>query len=151
MRRRARKELLAAARGRRTINYGMLMKRFRLSRGRVLSELIGSVDRKEYESGAPGFAAIIVRKDTGYPGGGYFCDGDLPPRLRRPKGRSADPRLSSNERAHIRTQRERIWTYYCAKRGRRVSKWTLSAHPLSTRPSSPECTPASCLSSEATL
>lgn len=122
MRRRARKELLAAARGRRTVTYGILMKRFSLSRGRVLSELIGLVDRKEYESGAPGFAAIIVRKDTGYPGGGYFCDRDLTPRLRRPRGRSADPRLSGGERAHIRAQQEKIWAYYGAKQGRRVSR-----------------------------
>lgn len=98
------------------------MKRFGLSRGRVLSELIGLVDRKEYESGAPGFAAIVIRKDTGYPGGGYFCDDGLPPRLRRPRGRSADPRLSGQEMAHVRAQQERIWAYYGAKQGRCVSK-----------------------------
>ena len=113
-----RRELMRAARERRTVTYGRLMKRFGLSRGRRLSHVIGKVDRKEYESGAPGFAAIIVRKDTGYPGGGYFCGDDLPPGLRRQAGRGTDPRLSAAEKEHIGKQREKIWAYYArAARG----------------------------------
>lgn len=78
--------------------------------------MIGMVDRNESDSGAPGFAAIIVRKDTGYPGGGYFCDDALPPRLRRPARRGNDPRLSELEKGHIRRQRETIWVYYSPAR-----------------------------------
>lgn len=88
------------------------MKTFKVSRGRVLSVLIGAVDRREDESGAPGFAAIIVRRDTGYPGGGYFCDEGLPPTLRRPGGRSTDPRLSASEKKYMKEQQETIWAYY---------------------------------------
>ena len=77
-----------------------------------MSEAIGEVDRIEYRSAAPGFAAIIVRKDTGYPGGGYFCDDVLPARLRRPKGRSSNPRLSEAEKEHIRESQKRIWAFY---------------------------------------
>ena len=109
---RARNLLLAAAVRRRTVTYGELMKKFKLSRGRVLSELIEAVDRRENASGAPGFAAIVVRKDTGYPGGGYFCDQDLPVSLRRPRNRGTDPRLSPAERRHVRGQQEKIWTHY---------------------------------------
>jgi len=108
--------LLRAAVKRRAITYGELMRRFDLSRGRVLSQMIGVVDRLEYAAGAPGFAAIIVRKDTGYPGGGYFCDDGLPRRLRRPAARSGDPKLSLAEKKHIRKQQERIWAYYSRSR-----------------------------------
>jgi len=101
-----------AARGRKTVTYGTLMRRIRLSRGRALSGMIGAVDRMEYAALAPGFAAIIVRKDTGFPGGGYFCDDALPTRLRRPQSRASDPRLSSAEREHVRRKQEEIWRFY---------------------------------------
>jgi len=94
------------------VTYGQLMKRHRLSRGRRLSQTIGEIDRAECEKGRPGFAAVIVRKDTGFPGGGYFCDDELPPALRRPRGRASDPRLSSAEVRHLRQQQRRIWDYY---------------------------------------
>ena len=108
-------KLLRAARGGETVTYGTLMRRFGLSRGKVLTGMIAAVDRKEYASSAPGFAAIIVRKDTGYPGGGYFCDTSLPRRLRRPKSRGNDPRLSAAERNNIRRKQEEIWAYYEAR------------------------------------
>ncbi len=101
------------------MTYGTLMSKFRLSRGRALSAMIGKVDKIEYEEGAPGFAAIIVRKDTAYPGGGYFCDDDLPPRLRRPRSRSNDPRLSAKERRYVRKQQRRIWAHYARTRRER--------------------------------
>jgi hypothetical protein len=104
--------LLSAARSRGTVTYGRLMKTYHLSRGRRLSQTIGEVDRVEYSRGAPGFAAIIVRKDTGFPGGGYFVDDALPPGLRRARGRGNNPRLSSAERRHVLEQQRKIWEYY---------------------------------------
>jgi hypothetical protein len=104
--------LLGAASRGETITYGTLMRKFDLSRGKALSRMISAVDRKEHASGAPGFAAIIVRKDTRCPGGGYFCDDTLPPRLRRPGSRASDPRLSEAERSHIKRRQREIWAYY---------------------------------------
>jgi len=104
--------LLRAARRRSTVTYGQLMKSYHLSRGRRLSQTIGEIDRREYAEGAPGFAAIIVRRDTGFPGGGYFCDNELPPQLRRPRRRGSDPRLSPAEVRHVRGQQRRIWAFY---------------------------------------
>ena len=97
-----------------TVTYGQLMKKFRVSRGRPLSKLIGELDAAEYSKGAPGFAAIIVRKDTGLPGGGYFCDDGLPAILRRNSRRATDPKLSPAEITHLREERERIWQFYRA-------------------------------------
>ena len=69
-----RSELVKAASDRRTVSYGILMRKFRLSRGAPggngVVGVLGEVDRREAQKGAPGFAAIVVRKDTGYPGGG---------------------------------------------------------------------------------
>ncbi len=111
-----RRVLVRAAANEKTVTYGTLMREFRLPRGRRLSMMIGKVDKHEYFAGAPGFAAIIVRKDTGYPGGGYFCDDDLPPRLRRPKARRSDPRLTSREKRHVTARQAIIWAYYGRKR-----------------------------------
>jgi hypothetical protein len=93
------------------------MKIMRISRGRPLFDAIVAVDRDEYSKGAPGFAAIIVRKDTGFPGGGFFCDDDLPPTLRRPFSRASDPKLSAAEMNYVKEAQEKIWVYYSNKGG----------------------------------
>ena len=92
-----REELVRAARAHGTLTYGALMKLLGISRGRPLFDAIVEVDKAEYAKGAPGFAAIIVRKDTGFPGGGFFCDDGLPPELKRPFSRADDPKLSAAE------------------------------------------------------
>ena len=117
-----RRELLRAAVSRRTVTYGELMRKFNLGRGdagRGVVAVLGEVDAAEYAAGAPGFAALVVRKDTGYPGGGYFCWDDVPVVLRRPPDRRQDPELSDSEKKYIREQQERIWSYYSAAWGQR--------------------------------
>src|SRR5438477_4414715 len=104
-----RRVLLRAARDRRTVTYGSLMKKFRLSRGapggKGVVGVLGEVDRREAEKGAPGFAAIVVRKDTGHPGGGFFCWDAVPSALRRPKREGSNPWLSDAEKRYVRKLR----------------------------------------------
>ena len=107
-----RRELLRTAKARGTLTYGELMRILSISRGRPLFEAISAVDRDEYRRGAPGFAAIIVRKDTGFPGGGFFCDDGLPRSLRRPFSRANDPKLSAAEMNHVKEEQKKIWDYY---------------------------------------
>jgi len=107
-----RRELIKAARARATVNYGQLMKILEISRGRPLFEAIVEVDKAEVARGAPGFAAIIVRKDTGFPGGGFFCGDDLPPSLRRPFERASDSKLSAAEMNYVKDAQRNIWDYY---------------------------------------
>jgi arsenate reductase (thioredoxin) len=107
-----RRELLRSAKARGTLTYGELMRILGISRGRPLFEAISAVDKDEYRRGAPGFAAIIVRKDTGFPGGGFFCDDSLPPSLRRPFSRANDPKLSAAEMNHVKEEQKKIWDYY---------------------------------------
>jgi hypothetical protein len=107
-----RQELIRVAKARETLTYGELMRILGISRGPPLFEAISAVDRAEYGKGAPGFAAIIVRKDTGFPGGGYFCDDDLPAYLRRPFSRANDPRLSAAEMNYVKEAQRKIWDYY---------------------------------------
>jgi hypothetical protein len=116
-----REELIKAAGDGRTITYGYLMKKFRVSRGHPrgvgIAEIIGSIDRYEQERGAPGFGAIVVRKDTGYPGGGYFCYDDLSTDIRRSRDQRASPRLSEKEKRHIEAEQRKIWKYYARHLG----------------------------------
>lgn len=111
-----RKELLRAATEGRTVTYGYLMKKFELFRGGPGGEsvvgVLGEIDKDEYGRGAPGFAAIVVRKDTGFPGGGFFCWDDLPNDVKRPKDQGQNPKLSEAEKSYVRTQQEKIWAYY---------------------------------------
>ena len=105
-------ELLKAARSRGKVTYGQLMKALGVSRGKPLFDAIVAVDRAELARGAPGFAAIIVRKDTGFPGGGFFCDDDLPESVRRPFSRAADPKLSAAEMNYVKEAQKKIWDFY---------------------------------------
>jgi arsenate reductase (thioredoxin) len=112
-----REELYRAAMARGTLTYGELMKLLGISRGRPLFDAIVEVDRAELAKGAPGFAAIIVRKDTGFPGGGFFCDDGLPPSLRRPFSRANDPKLSASEMNFVKEAQKKIWDYYSGGSG----------------------------------
>ncbi len=111
-----RKELIRAAGERRTVTYGYLMQKFGMSRGSstggTVVGALGEIDRHEYLAGAPGFAAIVVRKDTGYPGGGYFCWEGIPAELRRGQGEGENPQLSDPEKRYIKSEQEKIWHYY---------------------------------------
>ena len=78
--------------------------------------MIGEIDRLEARRNAPGFAAIVVRKDTGYPGGGFFCWDGVPPALRRPEHQGSNPRLSDAEKRHVRWLQEGIWRFYQRER-----------------------------------
>jgi hypothetical protein len=115
-----RKELLQAAGEGRTVTYGHLMSKFELLRGgsgeASVVGALGEIDKDEHRKGAPGFAAIVVRKDTGFPGGGFFCWDDLPSNVKRPKDRGQNPTLSEAEKRYVRTQQEKIWTYYESNR-----------------------------------
>ena len=111
-------ELLTAALERRTVTYGQLMARFGLTRGdsgKTVVGVLSEIDRHEHDVGARGFAAIVVRKDTGYPGGGFFCWDDVPSELRRPQEKCQDPKLSHAEKAYVREQQEKIWEYYATQ------------------------------------
>ena len=112
-----RQELVKAARSHGTLTYGELMRLMGISRGRPLWEAIVEVDKAEYAKGAPGFAAIIVRKDTGFPGGGFFCDDGLPADLRRPFEKASDPKLSAAETNYVKEAQRKIWEYYSGSFG----------------------------------
>lgn len=99
------------------MTYGELMKIMGVSRGPALFDVIAAVDRAEHSRGAPGFAAIIVRKDTGFPGGGFFCDDDLPVSLRRPYEKASDPTLTAAEINYVKEAQRKIWDYYGSSPG----------------------------------
>ncbi len=121
-----RRVLLEAAYGRRTVTYGELMERFGFSRGGPSGESVvaalDEIDKEEHQMGGPGFAAIVVRKDTGFPGGGFFCWSGTPAHVRRPQDQSSNPKLSQGEKDYVRGLQEKIWAYY-RERGPRPKDW----------------------------
>jgi hypothetical protein len=50
----------------------------------------------------------VVRKDTGYPGGGFFSWGGIPSALRMPKREGSNPRLSEAEKRYVRRLQEEV-------------------------------------------
>lgn len=95
------------------------MKKFRLSRGghrgNGVVGVIGEIDEQEARTGAPGFAAIVVRRDTGYPGGGFFCWEGVPAALRRPGHLGKNPILSDVEKNYVRRLQGEIWSFYATR------------------------------------
>lgn len=113
-----RRELLKAACERKTVSYGYLMRLYGLTRGGSEASVVSALselDEAEARAGAPGFAAIVVRSDTGFPGGGFFCWKGIPAAIRRPESRANDPRLSTAEKDYVKGLQERIWSFYRSK------------------------------------
>lgn len=99
-----RRMLAEAAAARRTVTYGQLMKKFGLSRGsgrgNTVVGALDQVDRAERAAGAPGFAALVVREDTGYPGLGFYA------------GRRKGSGLTPADKEYAKKEREKVWSYY---------------------------------------
>lgn len=99
------------------MTYGYLMERFGLTRGRGergVVRVLGEIQAVQAAANAPGLAPIVARKDTGYPGGGFFCWRGVPASIRRPRSRGTDPRLSEAEKRYVSRLRERVWRFYGA-------------------------------------
>lgn len=100
-----RRVLVEAAVEEKTVTYGQLMKRFGLSRGsgrgKTVVGALEGIDRAERATGAPGFAAIVVRKDTGYPGQGFFA-----------REGNGDSRITPEQKDCADREKERVWSYY---------------------------------------
>lgn len=106
-----RRVLVEAAIERKTVTYGQLMKRFSLSRGhgrgKTVVGALDEIDSAERAAGAPGFAALVVRKDTGYPGHGFFAG-----RRKESGGGDGGSRLTLEEKDYANREKEKIWGYY---------------------------------------
>ena len=107
--------LVDAAAARKTVTYGQLMKKFGVSRGsgrgNTVVEALDEIDRAERAAGAPGFAALVVRKDTGYPGQGFFAG-----KGKGSGGGDGGSRLTPADKEYADRQRERVWSYYRRQR-----------------------------------
>jgi hypothetical protein len=110
-----RRVLRDAAVQRNTVTYGHLMGKFGLSRGsgrgKTVVGALTEIDREERAAGAPGFAALVVRKDSGYPGGGFFEGVRRKGATRRGAG-GRRKGLTDAEMAYADKERERVWSYY---------------------------------------
>lgn len=108
---RLRSLLFEVAARRSTVTYGEVARRVfdgRFSaRSGALMDLLGRVDTEEAAASGTVIASLVVRKDTGIPGDGYFAfvEGELG----RPVGDRA---------AFWRCEAERVWSAYAPGKSR---------------------------------
>lgn len=71
-----RQMLIEAARERRTVTYGEVSVRvfggLVPARSRYIMDLLGEIDEEEQEARGVIIASLVVRRDSGIPGAGYF-------------------------------------------------------------------------------
>jgi hypothetical protein len=101
--------LVAAARERRPVSYGLLLRYF----GRKVTPVtvgalcrdLGAVCRRVEEKGGPDLAVLVVRQADGLPGEGYFTS------LRRSEG-YAGPSSGPDASRFIRERQVRTFAHY---------------------------------------
>ncbi|MBC8100598.1 MAG: hypothetical protein H7Y11_14240 [Armatimonadetes bacterium] len=72
--------LIETARQQRTVTYSALAAQLSLHhRAPAFHHLIRAVDADETAAGRPSLAALVVRKDTGIPGAGFYAGAPMPP------------------------------------------------------------------------
>jgi hypothetical protein len=127
--------LIQAARERRSVTYGELLRYFERKVTRVtvgaLCRDLGLVCRRVEAAGGPDLAALVVRKSDGLPGEGYF-------RALRDesgyKGPSVGPRAA---RLVARRQRE-VFAYYAGRASARPEPVVAMEHRAGEEPARAE-------------
>ena len=108
-------EIRTLAKRGRTVTYGDLMKRYRISRGRAhgIAEVLWRISEREAclvgaSHDPPHFiSAVVVRSGTRYPSGGFFGLEGIPQDLVRAERTYGDPALSIQEKRYV----EWVWNH----------------------------------------
>jgi hypothetical protein len=118
--------LIAAARERRPLTYGVLLRYFnrRLTPVIVaaLCRDLGRVCTKVEARGGPDLASLVVRQADGLPGEGYFAS------LRR-EGHYAGPSTGAVALAFVRERQAHAYRFYAAPRKDEVSSCLMDEAP----------------------
>jgi hypothetical protein len=72
MREDVRQRLIEAAKQRRLVCYGELMRDFRLARGRHIADVLCEISQYEHDRECPVLSAIVVKKQGLKPSGGFW-------------------------------------------------------------------------------
>jgi hypothetical protein len=111
----------SAKRGR-TITYGEIMRKCRIPRGqpthngKAIGDVVGRISEWTWETSGIYLSAIVVHKDTGYPGGGFFGLSGIPAKFARDEAGWGDRRLTPGEKSFLSKRQQEVLTW--AKRRR---------------------------------
>jgi hypothetical protein len=109
--------LIRAAQKERTVGYGPIMRACGIPRGqavdngKAIGNIVGVISEWTFERWGVYLSSIVVHKDTGYPGGGFFGLPGMPSRFRRDSSRWTDQALSADEKAFIDKRQEDVFKW----------------------------------------
>ena len=123
--------LIAAARARRTLTYGEVLRFFgeTVAPRRVyrLCRDLGEVCRRNRERGEPELAVLVVRRSDRLPGEGFFAG-------ERRRGAYAGPSTGPEAAAFIRAETARVFDYWDGRPGEPARPWPEAGFPAAGRP-----------------
>ena len=114
--------IVESAKKGRTITYGEIMRKCGIPRGqpthngKAIGDVVGRISEWTRENWGIYLSAIVVHKDTGYPGGGFFGLSGIPAEFARDEAGWDDRRLTADERSFLSKRQQEVLTW--AKRRR---------------------------------
>jgi hypothetical protein len=113
----------SAKRGR-TITYGEIMRKCHVPRGqpvrngKAIGDVVGLISEWTRERWGVYLSAIVVHKNTSYPGGGFFGLPEIPAKLARDEAGWTDQRLTADEKLFLRNCQREVFAW--AKRRKTI-------------------------------
>ena len=103
--------LVALAKDGRTVTYSILQSDLHLPR-QDTGEILGEVSNREHKDGRPRLSALVVRKDTGLPGVGFFGLDGVPPQIRWPQEKEVSAEVTEKRASFALEERKRVFDYW---------------------------------------
>jgi hypothetical protein len=112
-----RKRLIEVAKKGSKISYKELMDEFCLARGghpsakNRVGDVVGDISNFEHSNGRPLISSVVVHKNNGYPGSGFFGLDGIPEQLRRTEKSFKNP-LSLDDKKFVQEEQKRVWDWW---------------------------------------
>lgn len=109
--------IVKAAKQGRIITYGEIMRKCRIPRGqpthngKAIGDVVGRISEWTWENWGVYLSAIVVHKNTGYPGGGFFGLPGIPGEFARDEAGWADQRLTADEKAFLGKRQQEAFAW----------------------------------------
>jgi hypothetical protein len=97
------------------ITYGEIMRECHIPRGqpvrngKAIGDVVGKISEWTSDEWRVYLSAIVVHKNTSYPGGGFFGLKRIPSRLVREEAKWADQRLNADEKTFVRNCQQKVF------------------------------------------
>lgn len=113
-----------SARRGRAITYGEIMRVCHVPRGQLIhngkavGDVVGEISEWTWDTWGIYLSAIVVRKNTAYPGGGFFGLKGIPTTFARGEEGWSDRRLTADEKGFLRKRQQEVFAW--AKRRKSI-------------------------------